>query len=194
MASKDELQNILKDKYGINKNVSQALNKDECERLLIILGSESSAARLIESFVEKNSSLSTNNALFGRMRNKAEKRLETLQAEYSALEEAIKDIEASKLTLETKKKQLEIDRAKLETEVTNLSSEITTLGSKVKKLNTENTELIGANEQLKKDNKDLKNLVDAIRLRLAKDTKRLLQYEDSEIRKALIRLFKWTLG
>ena len=48
--------------------------------------------------------------------------------------------------------------------------------------------------QLKKDNKELKNVVDQIRLRLAHDTKMLLQYEDSEIRKALIRLFRWTLG
>lgn len=194
MTSKDELQNALKVKYGINKNISQALSKDECERLLLLLISEPSTARLIESFVEKNSSLGRNNAFFGRLRNQAEKRLETLQAEYSALEEAIKDIEDSKLTLEDRKKQLEEDRAKLEAEVTTLSSEVTTLGNKVKKLNAENTELAGANEQLKKDNKDLKNLVDAIRLRLAKDTKLLLQYEDSEIRKALIRLFMWTLG
>ena len=48
--------------------------------------------------------------------------------------------------------------------------------------------------QLKKDNKELKNVVDQIRLRLARDTKMLLQYEDSEIRKALIRMFRWTLG
>ena len=44
------------------------------------------------------------------------------------------------------------------------------------------------------ENKDLKNLVDAIKLRLTKDIQELLKYEDSEIRKALIRLFQWTLG
>jgi hypothetical protein len=54
--------------------------------------------------------------------------------------------------------------------------------------------LTEANTQLKKDNKDLKNIVDQIRLRLARDTKELLEYEDNEIRKALIRLFRWTLG
>ncbi|MEQ9669030.1 hypothetical protein [Coleofasciculus sp. G2-EDA-02] len=55
-------------------------------------------------------------------------------------------------------------------------------------------ELVDANEKLKKDNRDLTNIVDQIRLRLARDTKMLLEYEDSEIRKALIRLFRWTLG
>jgi chromosome segregation ATPase len=194
MASKDELQNALKAEHGINKNISQALSKDECTRLLILLSSEPSVARLTESFVEKNSNLGKNNAFFGRMRSQAESRLETLQTEYSTLAEAIKAIEASKLTLEDRKKQLEQDKAKLEAEVTMLSAETTTLESKVKTLNSENTELLGANEQLKKDNKDLKNLVDAIRLRLAKDTKQLLKYEDSEIRKALIKLFQWTLG
>ena len=69
-----------------------------------------------------------------------------------------------------------------------------TLSSKVQTLSTQNDELVDANEQLKKDNKDLKNIVDQIRLRLARDTKMLLEYEDSEIRKALIRLFRWTLG
>jgi hypothetical protein len=50
------------------------------------------------------------------------------------------------------------------------------------------------NDQLKKDNKHLKNLVDAIRLKLAIDVESLLRYEDSEIRQALIRWFKGTQG
>lgn len=50
------------------------------------------------------------------------------------------------------------------------------------------------NDQLKKDNKRLKNLVDAIRLKLAIDVESLLRYEDSEIRQALIRWFKGTQG
>ncbi len=61
-------------------------------------------------------------------------------------------------------------------------------------LKKDNSELIRINHQLKKDNKDLKNLVDAIKLRLAIDVKSLLRYEDSEIRKALVKLFKSTLG
>jgi predicted RNase H-like nuclease (RuvC/YqgF family) len=67
-------------------------------------------------------------------------------------------------------------------------------GAKVETLTSQNTELTGANEQLKKDNKDLKNIVDQIKLQLARDTKALLQYEDNQIRRAVIKLFRWTLG
>ncbi len=194
MTSKQELQNTLKEKYGINKNISQSLSQEECERLLFILSTEPSAIKIVDSFVDKNSSLGKNNALFGKMRNQAEKKLETLKSEYYELEQTIQGIETDKLALEEKKKQLEQERFKLESEVKGLATEITTLETKVKKLNYENTELFGANQQLQKDNKDLKNLVDRIRLQLAQNTKQLLQYEDSEIRKALVKLFKWTLG
>jgi FtsZ-binding cell division protein ZapB len=68
------------------------------------------------------------------------------------------------------------------------------LVSQVQVLTTQNDELTIANTQLKKENRDLKNIVDQIKLRLARDTKALLQYENSELRKAVIRLFRWTLG
>ncbi|NJR48280.1 MAG: hypothetical protein HC780_00740 [Leptolyngbyaceae cyanobacterium CSU_1_3] len=194
MASKDELQNILKEKYGINKNISQLLDKAACERLIFILASEPSAVKLVESFAQKNSNLGHNNAYYSRMRNQADKRYVSLQSEYRELEIAIQALESSKITLEDRKKQLQQESDRLNSEVQNLSSENIALASKVGTLTSKNDELIGANEQLKKDNKDLKNVVDAIRLRLARDTKILLQYEDSEIRKAVIRLFRWTLG
>ncbi|HEY9833975.1 MAG TPA: hypothetical protein V6D26_25715, partial [Stenomitos sp.] len=63
-----------------------------------------------------------------------------------------------------------------------------------KQLEKDKIELSQVNEELKKDNKDLKNIIDAIKLRLAIDVKSLLRYEDSEIRKALIKLFNSTLG
>ena len=68
------------------------------------------------------------------------------------------------------------------------------LKAKIQGLLSDKNELIGANEELKKDNKNLKNLVDAIKLRLAIDMNNLLQYEDSEIRKALVKWFKGTQG
>jgi chromosome segregation ATPase len=187
MASKDQFQSVLKAKYGINKNISQALSKEECERLLDLLSLEPSAAKLVESFAVKNSSLGSNNAYYGRLKSKAEAELKSLQAEYQELETSISLIEADKLKLLDRKQQLEQEYAKLSTEVQQLSTKVETLSS-------QNVELIGANEQLKKDNKALKTFVDAIKLRLARDTKELLQYEDSQLRKAIIRLFRWTLG
>ncbi len=79
------------------------------------------------------------------------------------------------------------EREKHEAGIQSLSSKNDTLEAKVKTLTS-------INDQLKKDNKDLKNIVDAIKLKLAMDMKKLLQYEDSQIRKAAIKLFKSTLG
>ena len=194
MPSKSELQSALKEKYGINKNITQPLSTEECEQLLTLLHTQPSAVRLVGSFVAKNSDLSRTNRQFGQQRSQAEKRLNALQAEYQQLEKTVADFEARNRTLGDRKGQLSQEQQALEAEIEKLSDENASLSQKMQALTTQNDELIDANEQLKKDNKDLKNIVDQIRLRLARDTKMLLEYEDSEIRKALIRLFRWTLG
>lgn len=83
--------------------------------------------------------------------------------------------------------QLKNDNLNLEGKVQNLISSNKDLEAKLKITSS-------INEQLKKENKDLKNIVDAIKLKLAIEVNQLLKYEDSEIRKALIKLFKSTLG
>lgn len=264
MLSKDELQNALKEKFGINKNISQPLNKEECEKLLHLLTREPSAAKLISSYADKNSNLGHNNATFGRARSRAEDKLADLQERHLQLKEYTASIEQANKTLESKKKDLEDKQKQLEFKVQNLSSKNQSLNSQLQSLISQNNELektniklnnelieanikwqqqtealekieaanltlenrrkllesqqnqliaevkslsdeknsliskvdtlTEVNTELKKDNKNLKNLVDQIRLRLASDTKALLEYEDSEIRKAVIRLFRWTLG
>ena len=194
MPSKSELQSALKEKYGINKNITQPLSTEECEQLLTLLHTQPSAVRLVGSFVAKNSDLSRTNRQFGQQRSQAEKRLNALQAEYQQLEKTVADFEARNRTLGDLKGQLSQEQQALEAEIKKLSDENASLSQEMQALTTQNDELIDANEQLKKDNKDLKNIVDQIRLRLARDAKMLLEYEDSEIRKALIRLFRWTLG
>jgi hypothetical protein len=62
------------------------------------------------------------------------------------------------------------------------------------KLSAENKQLKKINEDLKKDNKRLKNIVDLIKLKLAQQTNEILQYEDSKIRKAVIKFYHSTLG
>jgi chromosome segregation ATPase len=194
MMSKGELQTVLKSKYGINKDISQPLNPEECARLLYVLDSEIGAAKLVESFAQKNSKLGDSSRQHGSRRSYAERKLESVKAEYRELEDSIKYLEESKTTLESKKQQLEQEKKNLESEIQNLSSDNLNLATKVDDLTSNNNELLDANDQLKKDNKSLKNIVDAIRLRLARDTNELLKYEDNELRKALIRLFQWTLG
>jgi hypothetical protein len=61
-------------------------------------------------------------------------------------------------------------------------------------LQTQNQQLIKVNQELQKDNKSLKNIIDAIKLKLAIDTNKLIKLKDSEIRQALVKLFNSTLG
>ncbi|MGD1857266.1 MAG: hypothetical protein ACFB2W_23780 [Leptolyngbyaceae cyanobacterium] len=194
MPSKKELQTVLKEKYGINKNISQSLATADCEQLLATLQREPSTVKLVESFAEKNTDLGQRNQYFGRLRNNAEKKFQTLKLEYEQFEDQITAMEQAKQKLANRIQTITKETRVLEAERKRLSAEKQHLASKVQTLATHNDELVDANTQLKKDNKELKNVVDQIRLRLARDTKMLLQYEDSEIRKAMIRLFRWTLG
>ncbi len=194
MPSKSELQTILKEQYGINKNITQSLSLEDCENLLILLQNQASVGRLVESFIEKNNALSQNNRYYGQQRSQAEKRFEQLQAEHQQLKKAIDEQEKANKLLGNRKTILSEEHQALKSEIDKLTTENQGLSQKVQTLVTRNDELTEANDQLKRDNKELKNVVDQIRLRLARDTKMLLQYEDSEIRKALIRLFRWTLG
>lgn len=192
MRSKSELQTILKEKYAINKNISQPLSAEDCERLLILLGQDQSAAKLVDSFIDKNSDLSQRNRRFGQQRGQAQKKLERLQVEYAELEQSINTLSPKQL-LEERERLLK-QNLELNTRVSDLADKNKSLDLKTQQLSSDKDELVEANTQLKKDNKALKNIVDRIKLQLAQDTQALLQYEDSEIRKAMIRLFRWTLG
>jgi len=194
MPTKSTLQDTLKATYAINKNITQSLSAVECEQLLSLLQDQPSATKLVESFIAKNEELSQNNRNFGQQRSQAQKKLKSLQVEHEKLEKDIAKLEKSNTSLVTHRDQLSQEQEKLEAQIKQLSDQGKILSGKVQSLTTHNDELVDANEKLKKDNKDLKNIVDQIRLRLARDTKMLLEYEDSEIRKALIRLFRWTLG
>lgn len=86
------------------------------------------------------------------------------------------------------------EKDKREAEIQSLNSKSNLVEDRLKAITSQNKDLIVVNEQLMKDNKTLKNLIDEIRLKLAINTKKIIQYEDSEIRKAVIHLFKSTLG
>lgn len=187
MPTKSDLQDSLKAKYGINKNITQSLSAAECEELLTLLQSQPSAIKLVGSFIAKNEELSRNNRTFGQQRSQTQQKFKSLQTEHEKLEKEIAELENSNTSLVA-------HRARLVKEQQELEAQIQQLSSKVQNLTTHNDELLDANAKLQKDNKDLKTIVDQIRLRLARDTQMLLEYEDSEIRKALIRLFRWTLG
>jgi chromosome segregation ATPase len=236
MATPDDLQSILKERYGINKNISQALTAEECQRIITLLDSESSTAKLVNAFIGKNRELTTNNQQYGRQRSKAENQLqleqekaEAIQAELQASQAAsqvlqsklqtaqqtaidlqtqlkgaeaesqklqvlIAQMEQSKGKLVDRKQDLTQETDQLEAEIKALTQRSQALEAQVGKLNSEKQELVVVNDDLKKDNKRLKNIVDMIRLKFSKDVDQLLRYEDSEIRKALVKMYKSTLG
>jgi predicted RNase H-like nuclease (RuvC/YqgF family) len=68
------------------------------------------------------------------------------------------------------------------------------LSARVKEIEADNRSLTKVNAELKKDNKSLKNIVDSIRLQIAKDMKGVLKNQDSDLRQAILKLFKSTQG
>ena len=106
MPTKSVLQDTLKAKYGINKNITQSLSAVECEELLTLLQSQPTAIKLVESFIAKNEELSRNNRNFGQQRSQAQQKLKFIQAEHEKLEQAIKELEKSNSSLVDRRGQL----------------------------------------------------------------------------------------
>lgn len=68
------------------------------------------------------------------------------------------------------------------------------LDKKLKDADVEREKLIEINNLLKQDNKYLKNLIDAIRLELTQNLYVILKSKNSDIRQAVAKLIKSTLG
>jgi len=68
------------------------------------------------------------------------------------------------------------------------------LESQIRELKNNISTLVKTNDLLKKDNRNLKNIVDEIRLKLTIEFKHLLKLENSDIKKRIVRLLKSTLG
>ena len=113
MPSKSDLQAALKAKYGINKNITQPLSLQDCEDLLVLLQTQPSAAKLVDSFIAKNNELGNNNRNFGQQRSRAEGKLKALQVEHRKLEIAIADLEAANASMGNRRSQLSEEQRKL---------------------------------------------------------------------------------
>lgn len=100
-------------------------------------------------------------------------------------------LQAAEKSVVTKKVK-EIDLKVMENK--DLQNQTKILDSQNSKLAKTNEQLVEVKDKLEKENRSLKNLVDAIRLRITIDGGKLLQYEDSEIRKALSKWFKGIQG
>jgi FtsZ-binding cell division protein ZapB len=94
------------------------------------------------------------------------------------------------------KKGHEIERQKVQftAEIAELGDRNKELDKQVKNLYKNHENLREVNELLKQDNKYLKNLIDAIRLKLTQDIRDILKLQDIEMRQAVAKLFKSSRG
>jgi chromosome segregation ATPase len=123
-----------------------------------------------------------------------ETKINSLALQNNELSQVNENFKKDKIELLKVKDELGKDKNELEKIQERIEKDKIELSRVNQQLKKDKTELSKVNEELKKDNKDLKNILDAIKLRLAIDVKNLLRYEDSEIRKALIKWYKSTLG
>lgn len=72
-----ELAEVLKQTYSINKNITQALTKNQKEELINILEVNETVLALVNSFIAKNNELGNRNRRFGRQREDAKRNLLT---------------------------------------------------------------------------------------------------------------------
>ncbi len=182
-------QSLLKEKYGINKNVSNVLSRAELEALWQKLEHESEFHKLIQSLIRKNQELANNNKQLGGARWRAERSLSQLQGNYKTLKVSYRDLEQQLTAMDA-----QTPSSAPPQELGPLLKTNQALTQKLEKLESTNQDLKAVNDELKKDNKDLKTIVDKVRLDLARRTRELLTYEDHELRKAMVRMFKGILG
>ena len=112
---------MLKEQYGVNKNISRSLSAQECSQLLVLLQSQPSAVRLIESFSSKNDELSKNNRHFGQLRGRAEKKLETERAQYN---QTISQLQVEQAQFEQQISLMHQERAQLNAQLLQLEADI----------------------------------------------------------------------
>lgn len=65
----------LKEIYGINKNITKRLSKNQKEELLLLLADNETVLDLVQSFVAKNNELANNNRKYGKQRETAKRNL-----------------------------------------------------------------------------------------------------------------------
>lgn len=155
----------MKKTEAINLFVSDGWTKADAERALEGLDFSKDPDELT---VYKYSSLFSGKELIARQRSQA--------AQKSVVTKKVKEIDLK--VMENK----------------DLQNQTKILDSQNTKLTKTKEQLVEVKDKLEKENRSLKNLVDAIRLRITIDGGKLLQYEDSEIRKALSKWFKGIQG
>ncbi len=75
----------LKEKYGINKNISNQLSSEQQKEILQLIENNDAISKLVRGFVVKNKELSNNNRKIGRQREDAKRKLNYKEEENQEL-------------------------------------------------------------------------------------------------------------
>jgi regulator of replication initiation timing len=203
MAVKAELQDILKERYGINKNISQPLSPLECQQLITLLSSETGVAKVVESFIDKNKELTTKNQQLGKRVVKAEKGVAVekgkVEFEQERVEVLKNELKLARMELQNRQGgvnpiQDSSQESSIENGVPMLTERLKMLEREMTVLTSDNKKLVEVNDDLKKDNNEMKNIVDAIRLRFSLEVEQVLKSDNSGIRRAITQMYKSVLG
>jgi predicted nucleic acid-binding Zn-ribbon protein len=193
MAVKAELQDILKERYGINKNISQPLSPLECQQLITLLSSETGVAKVVESFIDKNKELTTKNQqLVAVEKGKVEfeqERVEVLKNELKLARMELQNRQGGINPIQDSSQESSIENG-----VPMLTERLKILEREMTVLTSDNKKLVEVNDDLKKDNNEMKNIVDAIRLRFSLEVEQVLKSDNSGIRRAITQMYKSVLG
>jgi predicted nucleic acid-binding Zn-ribbon protein len=196
MAVKAELQNILKERYGINKNISKPLSVVECQQLITLLSSETGVAKVIESFIDKNEELANTSRKLGKRNVKLAKEIEVEQEKATVLQNELK---LARMELQNRQGGVSpipnpSEASSIDNQVPILTDRLKMLEREMNTLASDNKKLVEVNDELKKDNNEMKNIVDAIRLRFSLEVEQVLKSDNNGIRKAIIQMYKSVLG
>jgi hypothetical protein len=196
MAVKAELQNILKERYGINKNISQPLSALECQQLIRLLSSETGVAKVVESFIDKNKELVTKNQQLGKRNVKLVEKVEVEQEKATVLQNELK---LARMELQNRQGGVSSipnpsEESGIDNQVPVLTDRLKMLEREMNTLASDNKKLVEVNDDLKKDNNEMKNIVDAIRLRFSLEVEQVLESDNNGIRKAITQMYRSVLG
>lgn len=199
--TKQELQGILKDRYGINKEISKSLSVDECRCFITLLSSDASAIKIVNALIAKNRELAVNNQQLGRRYSKElEKKEEELKKEKEKAQLLQNELQLARMEnngqngTANQENNPSQGRGILENRIATLAAQAEALEKQMTSLAGDNQKLVEVNDDLKKDNRDMKNIVDAIRLRFSLEIEQIMEQDDAQLRQAILKMYQSVLG
>lgn len=168
----------------------QGWTKADAERALTSLDFSTNPDRLVilEAAIEfSGSELLNRQRLQAAQKGQVNRKLKELAKKEEKIHDLVKQI------VNLKENAFCAELVELQAQLQALESDRDAILAGKDELEKQTEKLKEVNDMLMKDNRRLRNVLDQIKLKIAQDMKSLLRYQDSEIRRAAIRLFQKTI-